>query len=1014
VSHYQALLQESQAERATLEDRVRLLTSNLFAGDALEQARVKKLIAEHAERDAAARTEAAELRAETLRLKDTLAARAQQLEVRTREHGAASAELAATRAKLDEASKKLASAQGQLLLLANDSGIDFDRLKEALDVVKRQDAQRKAAGGSATATTRGISLTGGALVAPAAEEGTATLIRKSLVPAHMYISVSLLSCSLLLSCKDSAPVLRRQLQQQEARLRETLTDLDTERGLRRLAEAAAATQEQRAAALDAQVKALRFAAATAAVAAPPLPSQAPQSTHGKEFSAGSRGVSLMPAPVAAAAAPPLPLPLRLASHSLRPTSVSAPDGVVTTDGDGSLSAHSRGRLGPGAAHANANTNAAGADAGAGAGVNAGADAANAAAAANHSGAGNGNGGGETARSFAAPSAGADADEDLDSIFDFDECRSVLDVDDYYRGDSHSHADAAIAGAGADAGAAAAEEDINALQPAGNMLAFRLIGAQVCFTFLPSLQPSVCVYVIFVCLFHLTHTSHHLFLPAFQIDPSWPAVARLSNPSQLLTLATLSLQDFEPMASPPAGGLEPRYAVTTQYRIDADGTFPAVLASASVSVALHQHRGGVHTVPLASAEVPLRALLSTAPSGGPRTLAELFAPARARPVTGTASLVDAETGRRSGCITFEMRLLYPVYRLPAHASPADYIARPPRHSLSLAPGTTLQQLQHQQHAGHNQGQGGVSSQPATTRGIMDFASVSAVPSASLAAGGPFADSLPYGGGGGVSAPAPAPVVPVSTRPPASASAWASLQSLPPLARMRAELLRTPVALLGALRRIRIDFSVRALHVPDRTALDSLRDAVTATADDMAAGALAAPGAMEVWLRSAPERLVVHFASARHGPSRGAVARAYADFVTDVSGGAETALVEAGAGAGAALTAGDTRRYVMVLDTPHSELEPGDALVCTLYLPTLGDGDGASKSVSTGPVAAPGLVEIGAVHVPLTVLAAAARGGGGREEGELPLTTARAFVSAAAPVRGEVLVTYSAALVAAPAV
>ena len=184
VAHYKAVLEELRTEKMALEDRVRLLTSNLFAGDAMEQARVKQLLADSAAKEAAVRAEAAEAKGDAGRAREAAAERARQLEVRTRELGIAAKERDEAKSQLAEASKQLALATAQLGQLANDSGIDFDRLREALDVVKRQDAQRKAGGaGAGEGMTRGIGLE-----APT-QEGTKSRYIVHIVKIQRYINL---------------------------------------------------------------------------------------------------------------------------------------------------------------------------------------------------------------------------------------------------------------------------------------------------------------------------------------------------------------------------------------------------------------------------------------------------------------------------------------------------------------------------------------------------------------------------------------------------------------------------------------------------------------------------------------------------------------------------------------------------------------------------------------------------------------------------------------------------------
>ena len=483
----------------------------------------------------------------------------------------------------------------------------------------------------------------------------------------------------------------------------------------------------------------------------------------------------------------------------------------------------------------------------------------------------------------------------------------------------------------------------------------------------------------------------------------PSLASLPHsPEQILTVATVSFADFDPTPSAPAGGLRPQYHLTTQYRFDDDTSLPVLLASTAVSIALHRHTGGVLSLPLASAVVPLRALLSPLPTDASTVVgtpaAVLLAARKAQRVSLTVPLVSAETGQEAGQIAVDMRLLYPIYPLNKTTAGSinfsnNYIPQQSNASNNIAASTRgVSLVNPNQGPTQNQNQNQlVQQQRQQQQQQPQYASA-------------------------------------ATAQSAAAAAAAAAMNLSPLALMRLSLARLPVSLLGARLRLRVDLTVRALHAPMQATLQQIHAAVTSASrygggggysEDDAGGAGGGGGSgglagTERWVKGASDKLVIHASCPRLGLAKGVLTVPYLEFM-----GHNNA-----ADGGSAL---DSRRYVAVIDSPldvaplagdSNGLREGDVVVFTLYLPTLGGGDG-SGPLSTGPLSAPGLVEVGAVHVPLTALtlpsaavaAAAAGAGGGKEwEGELPLTTARAMPTANCPVQGEVLVTYGAAMVA----
>ena len=133
----QVVLKEMENEREVLNDRVNSLNASLFSGEATEKARVRGMLAEHAEKEAKSRAQISALTATNSALTEQLQSSKQQAADVTREYGKCADELATIKVKMEGLEKDYKVARDQLKLLGAETGLDYERLREVLEVIRR-------------------------------------------------------------------------------------------------------------------------------------------------------------------------------------------------------------------------------------------------------------------------------------------------------------------------------------------------------------------------------------------------------------------------------------------------------------------------------------------------------------------------------------------------------------------------------------------------------------------------------------------------------------------------------------------------------------------------------------------------------------------------------------------------------------------------------------------------------------------------------------------------------------
>jgi hypothetical protein len=212
IAQLRVMLKEEQTEKQMLEERVQVLSQNIFSGDSLEKARIKKLSSEFNEKEHILKTDAENQEKKYLEMKKLLQAKSQSLEVKTQEYEILQEKFKSNKDELRAALSQIQELSDQLSTLSGDTGVDMGDLRKALDLVRRQRDQ------PASIPFRTFSTKIGAT-----SDGSEEL--------HRGISFGEPAATEI-QAVETEPQMRRRLHDQDIKIRELLTELNKEQDLR--------------------------------------------------------------------------------------------------------------------------------------------------------------------------------------------------------------------------------------------------------------------------------------------------------------------------------------------------------------------------------------------------------------------------------------------------------------------------------------------------------------------------------------------------------------------------------------------------------------------------------------------------------------------------------------------------------------------------------------------------------------------------------------------------------------